>query len=456
MSKLFGTDGIRERANTKLTIEKATKVAQAAAYVLTKNCERVKNGERARIAIAWDPRLSSEMLVGALTAGFCSVGVDVIRLGVLPTPGLPQLMKTHKTTAGVMVSASHNSFEDNGLKFFTSDGFKLPDEIEVQIEHHYHNIDKIKLVDGAMVGRELFFDRPQMEYISFLQKCVDSPDLSSLKIALDCANGATFAIAPQVFKALGATVATMADSPDGININKDCGSTKPAMLANMVVKEKADVGFAFDGDGDRIFAVDEAGVVIDGDEIMSIIAMYLKQEGRLAHDTVISTIMVNLGFDIAAKEQGIKLEQVKVGDRYVLERMKEGGFVLGGEQSGHIIMLEHQTTGDGILAALVLAKIMQTTGKKLSELNTVMTKLPQVIVNARIANEHKAAMMANPAVMAIIADSDARFAGRGRVLVRPSGTEALIRVMIEGENIDEIEQEAKRLANILETTGDKL
>ena len=456
MAKLFGTDGIREKANIKLTIEKATKIAQAAATVLTKNCERVKNGERARMAIAWDPRLSSDMLVAALTAGFCSVGVDVIKLGVLPTPGLPVLMRLHNATAGVMVSASHNSFEDNGLKFFTHDGFKLPDEVEAQIEASYNAIDSISLPEGADVGRLLFYDRPQMDYIRFLQDAVNRPDLKGIKIALDCANGATFATAPQTFDGLGADVVVMGDKPDGININKNCGSTHVDALSQMVVETGADVGFAFDGDGDRCFAVDENGNIIDGDEIMSIIAMQMKKDGKLAHDTIISTVMVNLGFTIAAKEYGLNLEQVKVGDRYVLERMKEGGFKLGGEQSGHIILLEHQSTGDGILAALVLAQIMAKTGKKMSELNTVMTKLPQVIANARVQNEHKEAVMKNPAVTAIIEDLNTRFAGRGRVLVRPSGTETLIRVMMEGENKDEITKEAKRLAKILESTGEAL
>jgi len=452
MQKLFGTDGIREQANTKLSIDKATKVAKAGARVLTKDSKSVE-GKKPCLAIAWDPRLSSDMLVAALTAGICSVGVDVLKLGVLPTSGLPVLMREYSAAAGVMVSASHNSFEDNGIKFFTADGFKLPDEVEAEIEALYHVADEMELPSGAGLGRVLNCERPQWEYIKFLHDCIGRPDLEGFKIALDCANGATYNTAPHAFEELGATVLPINDEPDGVNINAGCGSTHMEALVKFVKENPVNVGFAFDGDGDRCFAVDENGAVVDGDEIMSILAMQMKAEGKLPRNTVISTVMVNLGFAIAAKEQGLNLEQVKVGDRYVLERMKEGGFMLGGEQSGHIILLEHQTTGDGILTALLLTSIMAKTGKKLSELNSVMTKLPQVIVNAKVANEHKAAVMGNPAVDAIIAESEAKFEGRGRVLVRPSGTEALIRVMIEGENIEEITEEAERLARILENTA---
>ncbi|MCL2170244.1 MAG: phosphoglucosamine mutase [Defluviitaleaceae bacterium] len=452
MKRLFGTDGIRERANTKLTIQKATAVGQAGALVLTKGHT---GNERPRIAIAWDPRLSSDMLVHAMTAGICSVGVDVIKFGVLPTSGLPVVMKLHGASAGVMVSASHNSFEDNGIKFMTASGHKLSDEIENEIEATINKLDEITLPWGAGVGRVLFYDRPQDDYVGFLKKCIKNIDLSGFKVALDCANGATFAVAPQVFTELGAKVLSIGDRPDGININHECGSTHMEQIVKFVKENDVNVAFAFDGDGDRCFAVDEAGNVVDGDQIMSVIAMQMKAEGKLAGDTVVSTIMVNMGFTIAAREHGFNLLQTKVGDRYVLEEMKKGGYMLGGEQSGHIILMEHQTTGDGILTALVIAEIMAKTGKTLSELNTVMTKLPQVIVNAKVANEAKQALMENPMVDAMVAEIETRLEGTGRVLVRPSGTEAVIRVMIEGKDEEEIAKEAQALARILETAGGK-
>jgi len=441
----FGTDGIRGLANKELTAKLAFEVGQAGALVLAK-----KTTARPRILVAQDTRLSSDMLVAALTAGLCSVGADVINLGVLPTPAIAALVNRYNAHAGVMMSASHNPFYDNGIKFFDGNGYKLPDHIEDEIEAQILKLDDLDLPSGADVGRMLPAPDALPCYVDFLKKCVNSTDLSGLTIALDCANGATYQAAPLVFEGLGAKVLLIGNNPDGININDKCGSTYMNTIAEFVRQNKVDAGFAFDGDGDRCLAVDENGNVLDGDMIMSIIAMHMKSKGKLAHNTVVATVMSNLGLFAAAKEHGLTVEQTKVGDRYVMERMKEGGFTLGGEQSGHIILLNHQTTGDGILASLALATIVATTGKALSILNTVMTKMPQTLKNAKIPNDKKDMVLSNPQVAAEIGNAHTKFEGRGRVLIRPSGTEPLIRVMIEGSNLAEIEAEATRLADLLE------
>ncbi|MCL2621301.1 MAG: phosphoglucosamine mutase [Defluviitaleaceae bacterium] len=440
----FGTDGIRGLANKELTAKLAFEVGQAGALVLAKTCERP------RILMAQDTRLSSHMLVAALTAGFCSVGADVINLGVLPTPAIAALLEKHNASAGVMVSASHNPFFDNGIKFFDGSGYKLPDEIENEIMDQMQNLDDVDLPSGSDVGRLLSTQDALPYYVDFLKKCVGNANFSGLVLALDCANGATYEVAPKIFGELGAKLHIMGDTPDGININDECGSTHMETLADFVGKNEVNAGFAFDGDGDRCLAVDEFGNALDGDMIMSIIATHMISKGQLKHNTLVATVMSNLGLIKASKEHGFNVEQTSVGDRYVVERMREGGFVLGGEQSGHIIQLNHQTTGDGILAALILSAIMSETGKTLSELNTVMKKMPQTLKNAKIPNNLKYKVLNDPSIKSEIDASHAKFEGRGRVLIRPSGTEPLVRVMIEGEDKEEIEAEATRLAELLE------
>jgi phosphoglucosamine mutase len=451
MGRLFGTDGIRGLANRELTAEKVFRMGQAAALVLARAYKRP------RILMGMDTRLSSDMLSSALTAGLCSVGADVMNLGVMPTPAVATLVRKYGAAAGAMITASHNPFQDNGIKFFSGLGYKLPDETEYEIEELYGSVPEDKLPLGDGVGRVLPTVDGLSDYIEFLKMCVDNISLWGMRVALDCAHGATYLTAPKVFAQLGAMVHTIGDKPDGVNINDNCGSTYTKTLAEIIKqnpKEKGfdfDVGFAFDGDGDRCFAVDEKGNILDGDMIMSIIAVFLKERGLLSGNTVVATVMSNLGWVLAARNKGINLEQVQVGDRYVLERMKQGGFVLGGEQSGHIILLKHQTTGDGVLAALTLASIMAVTGKPLSELNNVMVKMPQVLINAPVANNVKDLMLVHPAIIAEIDAVSAKFENRGRVLVRPSGTEPLVRVMIEGENIEEIRAEAEKLAGFLES-----
>lgn len=440
----FGTDGIRGLANKELTAKLAFEVGQAGALVLA------KNGSYPRILLAQDTRLSSHMLVAALTAGFCSIGADVVDLGVLPTSAIAPLLEKYSASAGVMVSASHNPFFDNGIKFFDGKGYKLPDEVEHEIMKQMQKLDNIDLPIGEDVGRVLHAHDALSHYVGFLSECMGDIDFSDFTFALDCANGATFEIAPKIFEKFGAKLHIIGDEPDGININHQCGSTHMEALVDFAHKNKVNAGFAFDGDGDRCLAVDELGNVLDGDMIMSIIAVYMMGKGQLKHNTLVATVMSNLGLIKASKERGFKVEQTSVGDRYVMERMREGDFVLGGEQSGHIIQLNHQTTGDGILAALTLASIMSETGKKLSELNTVMKKMPQTLKNAKIPNALKDKVLDDPDVEREIEASHVKFEGRGRVLIRPSGTEPLVRVMIEGDNKEEIEAEATRLAELLE------
>ncbi|MCL2235989.1 MAG: phosphoglucosamine mutase [Defluviitaleaceae bacterium] len=441
----FGTDGVRGLANKELTARLAFELGQAGALVLAKKTKRP------RILIAQDTRLSSDMLVAALTAGLCSVGADVINLGVLPTPAIAALVKEYNAAAGVMMSASHNPFYDNGIKFFDGNGYKLPDEVEGEIVEQMKQLDNLDLPSGEDVGRMLPANDALPCYVDFLKNCLGNINIKGLTFALDCAHGATYKAAPRVFVEMGAKLHLMGDAPDGVNINEGCGSTHMEALAEFVKgNDGVNAGFAFDGDGDRCLAVDEMGNVVDGDMIMSIIATHMLEKGQLAHNTLVATVMSNLGLFKAAESHGFNVEQTKVGDRYVLERMKEGGFVLGGEQSGHIIQLSHQTTGDGILAALTLAGIMAETGKTLSQLNKVMVKMPQTLKNAKIPNDVKDKVLSDPAVLAEINLAHSKFEGRGRVLIRPSGTEPLVRVMIEGENLAEIEGEAVRLAELLE------
>jgi len=442
MGRLFGTDGVRGKVGAQLTAKMAFEIGAAGAAVLAKPTK----GARPAVLIGMDTRVSSDMLMASLAAGICSVGADVYLAGIVPTSAVAFLVCKYKLSAGVMVSASHNVFCDNGIKFYDSKGHKLSDEIENEIETVMD--EGIPQATGGNVGRVFSGIMATADYVDFLQSAVKT-NLQGKKIALDCANGATFTAAPAIFELLGATVTSLANQPDGININDNCGSTHVELLAEYVESGDFDMGFAFDGDGDRCFAVDENGGVIDGDMIMAIIGKYWQSQGKLAKNTIVATVMSNLGFFQDVEAAGLTVEQTKVGDRYVLERMMAEGYNLGGEQSGHVICLDHHTTGDGILAALLLASIVQETGKTLSQLNT-MQKMPQVLVNATIGNTTKEAIQADTTIQAEIAALHQKYEGRGRVLIRPSGTEPLLRVMIEGASLAEITDDAKRLAQMME------
>ena len=444
MARMFGTDGVRGVAGTELTIELATKLGQAGAYVLTK-----EKSHKPTIMVGCDTRISGGMLANALMAGICSVGANAIYVGVAPTPAIAYLTRKHKVDAGVVISASHNPMEFNGIKFFNGEGYKLSDELEDEIEALIRNDMKdIDFPTGAGIGKiDYRFDIVD-EYVEFEKETVPV-DLSGLKIVIDCAEGASSYTSVKALKDLGADLIAIHTEPDGTNINADCGSTHMDELKAKVVSEKADVGIAFDGDADRMLAVDENGKMVDGDEIMAICGNYLKSKGRLAKDTIVVTVMTNLGFSIMGKEQDINIEKTKVGDRYVLENMKENGYNLGGEQSGHVIFLDDNTTGDGLLSALHLLQVMVDTGKPLSELAKVMEVLPQALVNAKVPNNKKESYMEYSDIAEAIAELEKKFAGEGRVLIRPSGTEPLVRVMIEGKDQKVIDEEAHKLAELI-------
>jgi len=445
MARLFGTDGVRGVANEELTPELAMQLGQAGAYVLTK-----ENAHQPTILVGCDTRISGDMLAHALMAGACSVGANAVFVGVLPTPAVAYLTKKFKVDAGVMISASHNPMEFNGIKFFNGEGYKLSDELEDEIESYIrNNMEGIKRPTGSGVGKiEYRIDAREL-YIDFAKKAVDV-DLTGLKIVIDCAEGASYYTSVKTLEELGAEIVPIHINPDGTNINSNCGSTHMEELKARVVYEKAALGLAFDGDADRLLAVDENGDIVDGDQLMAICGCYLKEQGRLKNDTIVVTVMSNLGFVLMAKEKCLHIEQTKVGDRYVLERMKEINASLGGEQSGHIIFLDENTTGDGLLSALHLLEVIKKTGKPLSELASVMHVLPQALVNATVPNHKKESYMEYPEIADAIAELENKFAGEGRVLIRPSGTEPLVRVMIEGKDSEQITNEAEKLAKLIE------
>ena len=447
MARLFGTDGVRGVANEELTPLLAMQLGQAGAYVLTK-----ENEHKPTIMVGCDTRISGDMLANALMAGVCSVGANAVYVGVMPTPAVAYLTKKYKVDAGVVISASHNPVEFNGIKFFDGNGYKLSDELEDEIEALIKsNMKDVKFPTGAQVGKIKYRTDAREEYINHSIKAVPV-DLSSLKIVVDCAEGASFYTSVEALRELGANIIAIHNMPDGTNINANCGSTHMEELQARVVYEKANVGLAFDGDADRLLAVDEKGQMIDGDQIMAIIGNHMKSKGTLKKDTIVVTVMSNLGFSIMARENGINTEQTKVGDRYVLERMREIGASLGGEQSGHVIFLDENTTGDGLLSALHLLEVMVDTGKPLSELANIMKVLPQALVNAMVPNHKKDSYMEYPEIAEAIAKLEEKFAGEGRVLIRPSGTEPKVRVMIEGKNQDEINRDAKELAELIQNT----
>lgn len=444
MGRLFGTDGVRGVANAELTPELAFNLGKAGAYVLS------KEEQRPVVLIGKDTRISGDMLEDAISAGILAMGGNVIKVGVLPTPAVAYLVKHYKATAGVVISASHNTFEYNGIKFFNGEGFKLDDTLEEEIEDIImRNIDVNSHITGDKLGRCLEAEEDALDlYAKFLESTVDV-SLQGMQIVLDCANGASYKVAEKVFKDLGADVTILANQPNGININEACGSTHPQKLQKVVVEKGAEIGLAFDGDADRLIAVDELGRIIDGDKTILLCARMLKDRGLLENNLVTATVMSNLGFHKGIEEMGATVEVTGVGDRYVLESMLKTGGIIGGEQSGHIIFLNYTTTGDGILSALQLLKAVKLSGKRPSELSDQITIYPQVLKNAQIKNENKKKYMLDAEISAEIKRVEELMAGEGRVLIRPSGTEPLVRVMIEGKEIDMIAKLAQDLAELI-------
>ena len=444
MGRMFGTDGVRGIANTELTAQMAYDLGRAGAYVLTEGTHKPK------ILVAKDTRISGDMLESALVSGILSVGAEAVCLGVVPTPAVAYLTRAYGADAGVMISASHNPVEYNGIKFFDNKGYKLSDELEDSIQQVIENgCKEVPCPVGGSLGRKKREDSALEDYIEHSKSTVDV-DFSGMKIALDCANGAAYHAAVETFRDLGAEVVVINNDPDGININKSCGSTHPEELMDYVVRKQCDLGLAFDGDADRCLAVDEKGRLIDGDFIMAICAKEMKKQGRLKDDVLVVTVMSNLGLDIAAQKEGIKTVKTKVGDRYVLEEMVKEGYKLGGEQSGHVIFLDYNTTGDGMVTGLQLASVVKKSGKTLSELASIMKELPQVLVNAKVPNDKKNIHEVDEDIKAEIANIEEALHGVGRVLIRPSGTEPLVRVMLEGEDQAEIDVMAHRLAKMIE------
>lgn len=444
MGRLFGTDGARGIANTELTCELAMQIGRAAAYVLSRH-----STARPRVLIGMDTRISSQMLESALSAGLCSVGCDVVLAGVVPTPATAFLIKALDCSAGIMISASHNPCEYNGIKLFDQEGFKLPDAVEEEIEAIVlDGTVQLPVPSGGELGRITVAEQALDLYIRHIQQTTDVR-FDGLTVALDCANGSASATAQRLFSELGADCRMLSDQPDGVNINDHCGSTHLESLSAYVKTHHCDLGLAFDGDADRCLAVDAQGNVVDGDQIIAIIASSLKQEGRLKNNTAVMTVMSNLGFFVFAKEQGIRVLTTKVGDRYVLEEMKKGGHCIGGEQSGHIIFLDYASTGDGQLSGVQLLRILKQTGKPLHELAQAMTKYPQVLINVHTTNQVKQSYESNPQVAQIIRQVAQLLGEDGRVLVRPSGTEPLIRVMLEGKDQKQISAFAEQIADVI-------
>ena len=444
MGRMFGTDGVRGIANTELTARMAYDLGRAGAYVLTEGAHKPK------ILVAKDTRISGDMLESALISGILSVGAEAVVLGVVPTPAVAYLTRKYGADAGVMISASHNPVEYNGIKFFNDKGYKLSDELEDDIQSVIENdFEGVPSPIGTDLGRETIEVSALTDYIEFAENTIPY-SLKGLKVALDCANGASYKSSVKAFRELGADVFVINDNPDGTNINENCGSTHPEELMEYVVKKGCDLGFAFDGDADRCLAIDEKGNLINGDFILMLCAKYLKDLGKLKDNTLVVTVMSNLGLDIACKKEGINLVKTSVGDRYVLEEMVKDKYVLGGEQSGHVIFLEYNSTGDGLVTALQIAGIVKKKETPLSELCSIMKELPQVLANAIIPNDKKDLYLTDDEIQGKIKKIEQALNGVGRVLIRPSGTEPLVRVMLEGENQTEIDKMAHDLANLIE------
>lgn len=449
MGTYFGTDGIRGVANAEISPELAFRIGRFGGHVLARN----KKGQRAKFVIGQDTRISGDMLEAALVSGLLSIGADVIRLGVLPTAGVAYAAKAFGADAGVMISASHNPLEDNGIKFFGADGYKLSDELEAEIEDYLDaepgaSIAQVPRPVGSGVGTAQYLhDVGYLRYFTHLKSTVQHR-FDGLKIVIDCANGAASAIVTPLFSGLGAEVIVLANEPDGLNINDQCGSTHPDFVRKAVLEHKADLGLSFDGDADRLIAVDENGSVVDGDQLLFVLAEEMARKQRLKRNAVVTTVMSNLGLSKSLQSKGIEVKKSKVGDRYVMERMLQGGHNLGGEPSGHIIMLDFATTGDGLLAALQLIDVIMSEAKPLSELVSGMTKYPQVLVNVRAEEKHK--LDENEKIQQAIRTVEHRMGGVGRVLVRPSGTEPLVRVMVEGPNERELPSYAATIAEAIQ------
>lgn len=445
MGRLFGTDGARGVAITELTTEMAMNIGRAAALVLAKECNHTP-----KIIIGKDTRISGDILEAALVAGICSVGANVHILGVVPTPAVAMLVRKYEADAGVMISASHNSVEFNGIKLFAGTGFKLSDEIENEIEALILDTpEKMTLKDGCEVGRVFYEKNAQWDYIRYVMKTVDS-DFKGIKVAIDCANGSSSATAQRLFEGLGANCVFISNEPDGTNINENCGSTHMENLMKTVVEKKCDLGLAFDGDADRCLAVDENGNLIDGDKLLAIFSKFMKVQGKLKSNTCVVTVMSNIGFFKFAEANGINAATTGVGDRYVLERMQQFDYNLGGEQSGHIIFLDEANTGDGQLTGVKLLEVLKKTGKKASELAACMESYPQVLVNVKITADKKGMWEKNEKVQEAIAMYKEKLGDDGRILVRESGTEPLVRVMIEGKKTGIITEYAHNIAKLIE------
>lgn len=445
MGKYFGTDGVRGEANVELTPELAFKLGRFGGYVLSQH-----ETDRPRVFVARDTRISSEMLESALIAGLLSVGIEVYKLGVLATPGVSYLVRTEKASAGVMISASHNPALDNGIKFFGSDGFKLDDDRELEIEALLDaKEDTLPRPSAQGLGTLVDYPEGLRKYEKFMEST--GIDLEGMKVALDTANGAATASARNIFLDLNADISVIGDQPDGLNINDGVGSTHPEQLQSLVRENGSDIGLAFDGDSDRLIAVDENGEIVDGDKIMFIIGKYLSDKGQLAQNTIVTTVMSNLGFHKALDREGIHKAITAVGDRYVVEEMRKSGYNLGGEQSGHVIIMDYNTTGDGQLTAIQLTKVMKETGKKLSELASEVTIYPQKLVNIRVENNMKDKAMEVPAIAEIIAKMEEEMDGNGRILVRPSGTEPLLRVMAEAPTNEAVDYYVDTIADVVRT-----
>lgn len=442
--KLFGTDGVRGEANVVLTAELAYQLGRAAAYVLKK--EGLPGKEPAMV-IGKDTRISGDMLEASLIAGICSTGVNVYQAGVIPTPGVAVLTRMLNCMAGVVISASHNPYQDNGIKFFSPLGTKLPDEVEAAIEAVIADgMNAVPRPSGAEIGRVIAYPEGAERYSDFLQRKVDG-DLSGLRVVADCANGAASVIAPKLLRSLGVDLTAISCTPNGVNINDHCGSTHLEQLQEAVVAHGADVGIAYDGDADRLLAVDQEGRVVDGDRLLLIFGSYLHEQGLLAQDTVVVTVMSNMGLKIALKERGIQTLETKVGDRYVIEGMKASGAVLGGEQSGHIVFSQDNTTGDGILSSLKLLQILKQSKKTMAALADEMEQYPQILVNVRVADKH--GWEEKVEIKQAMETAQTELGDSGRILVRASGTENLLRVMVEGKQQEQIERLAHQIADVI-------
>jgi len=440
LGKFFGTDGVRGVANKELTAELAFNIGWAGASLLASETKRGK------IVIGRDTRISGDLLESALISGICSVGVDVLRVGVITTPAISYLTKSYSADAGIVISASHNPAEYNGIKFFGPSGFKIPDEVEDEIEKKMQLDELVSRPTGGGVGVVKNVIDAKERYIEHVVSTIRG-NLDGFKIALDCANGASYEVSPGILRELGVDIFALNVEPDGLNINKECGSTCLDDIQEIAKSHDVDLGLAYDGDADRVIAVDEKGNIVDGDFILAICAVYLKKMGRLSKNTVVTTVMTNLGFDLAMRKEGINVVKTDVGDKYVLQEMLKCGAVLGGEQSGHIIFLDHNATGDGIITGVQLMSVIRDTGEKLSELAAVMRRLPQVLINVEVADKGK--LKKNENIWKAVEEADKKLEEKGRILVRPSGTEPLVRVMVESDTEEKANAVAKKVADIV-------